>query len=70
MDNTVLTIPALLANSVREFGQRTYLVTPPTERLTYADAERHSGERARWLLAQGIGKAPVSDCSSPTARTG
>ncbi|WP_264022722.1 class I adenylate-forming enzyme family protein [Mycolicibacterium pyrenivorans] len=55
MDNTVLTIPALLANSVREFGQRTYLVTP-TERLTYADAERHSGERARWLLAQGIGK--------------
>ncbi|MDZ4270488.1 MAG: long-chain fatty acid--CoA ligase, partial [Mycobacterium sp.] len=55
MDNTALTIPALFANSVREFGERTYLVTP-TERLTYADAQRHSGERARWLLAQGIGK--------------
>ncbi|WP_193048001.1 AMP-binding enzyme [Mycolicibacterium baixiangningiae] len=49
------TIPALLAQSVREFGDRTYLVSP-TDRLTYADAERRSAELARWLLAEGVGK--------------
>ncbi|WP_197377297.1 class I adenylate-forming enzyme family protein [Mycolicibacterium baixiangningiae] len=49
------TIPALLAQSVREFGDQTYLVSP-TDRLTYADAERRSAELARWLLAEGVGK--------------
>ncbi|AFM17674.1 acyl-CoA synthetase (AMP-forming)/AMP-acid ligase II [Mycolicibacterium chubuense NBB4] len=55
MPHTPLTIPALLAHSVREFGDRTYLVTP-TDRLTYAEAERRSAELARWLLAHGVGK--------------
>ena len=49
------TIPALLARSVREFGQDTYLVTP-TERLTYADADDRSARVARRLLQAGVGK--------------
>jgi acyl-CoA synthetase (AMP-forming)/AMP-acid ligase II len=49
------TIPALLARSVREFGQHTYLVTP-TERLTYAAAEERSAAVARRLLYAGVGK--------------
>ncbi|CAA0119701.1 Long-chain-fatty-acid--CoA ligase [Mycolicibacterium vanbaalenii] len=56
MHQPPLTVPALLANAVREFGHRTYLVTP-TERLTYSSADRRSAELARWLLAQGVGKA-------------
>lgn len=28
----------------------------PSDRLTYADAERQSAELARWLLAEGVGK--------------
>ncbi|QZT59694.1 class I adenylate-forming enzyme family protein [Mycolicibacterium austroafricanum] len=50
-----LTIPALLSAAVRARGERIYLVTP-TERLTYAAAERRSAELARWLLGQGVGK--------------
>lgn len=49
------TIPALLEHSAREFGERDYVVTP-TDRLTYADANRHSADIARWLLGQGVGK--------------
>ena len=52
---TPLTVPALLANGVQEFGDRDYLVTP-TERLTYSAADRLSAGFARWLLAQGVGK--------------
>lgn len=55
MDPSLLTIPALLAHSVRGFGERTYVVAP-TERLTYAEAERRSASLARWLLAQRVGK--------------
>ncbi|WP_178360250.1 class I adenylate-forming enzyme family protein [Mycolicibacterium hippocampi] len=50
-----LTLPALLAHSVREFGERTYLVSPD-DRLSYSQADTRSGELARWLLAQGVGK--------------
>ncbi|MEE6134728.1 class I adenylate-forming enzyme family protein [Mycobacterium sp. 050128] len=50
-----LTIPALLAESVRLFGQETYVVTP-TERLTYGQAEQRSAHIARWLLHEGVGK--------------
>ena len=50
-----LTIPALLAQAVRLFGQETYMVTP-TERLTYEQAERRSAHIARWLLHEGVGK--------------
>jgi acyl-CoA synthetase (AMP-forming)/AMP-acid ligase II len=50
-----LTIPTLLAESVRLFGQETYVVTP-TERLTYEQAERRSAHIARWLLHEGVGK--------------
>jgi acyl-CoA synthetase (AMP-forming)/AMP-acid ligase II len=50
-----LTIPALLAQSVRLFGQETYVVTP-TERLTYREAEQRSAHIARWLLQEGVGK--------------
>jgi acyl-CoA synthetase (AMP-forming)/AMP-acid ligase II len=50
-----LTLPALLARSVREFGDRTYVVTP-TERLTYSEADQRSATAARWLLAHGVGK--------------
>jgi acyl-CoA synthetase (AMP-forming)/AMP-acid ligase II len=50
-----LTLPALLERSAREFGEHTYVVTP-TERLTYAEAERRSGDIARWLLRHGAGK--------------
>jgi len=49
------TIPALLARGAREFGQRTYLITP-TDRLTYAEAEQRSADIARWLLNAGVGK--------------
>ncbi|WP_216636377.1 class I adenylate-forming enzyme family protein [Mycobacterium sp. IS-1496] len=49
------TIPALLAQSVRDFGDQTYVVSP-TGRLTYRDADQRSAEIARWLLGQGIGK--------------
>jgi acyl-CoA synthetase (AMP-forming)/AMP-acid ligase II len=50
-----LTIPALLARSVRECGQDTYLVTP-TDRLTYAAAGQRSAAVARRLLYAGVGK--------------
>ena len=50
-----LTVPALLAQSVRLFGQETYVVTP-TERVTYEQAEQRSAHIARWLLHQGVGK--------------
>ncbi|KUI32424.1 AMP-dependent synthetase [Mycobacterium sp. IS-1742] len=49
------TIPALLAQSVRDFGDQTYVVSP-TGRLTYRDAEQRSADIARRLLHQGIGK--------------
>jgi acyl-CoA synthetase (AMP-forming)/AMP-acid ligase II len=45
----------LLATAVREHGDDVYLVTP-TERLTYAQAERRSALIARRLLLSGIGK--------------
>jgi acyl-CoA synthetase (AMP-forming)/AMP-acid ligase II len=50
-----LTIPALLAQSVRLFGRENYVVTP-TERVTYEQAEQRSAHIARWLLREGIGK--------------
>ncbi|MCX4092790.1 class I adenylate-forming enzyme family protein [Nocardia sp. alder85J] len=49
------TIGALLARSVREFGDRHYLISPE-ERLDYAEADRRSARLARWLLHRGIGK--------------
>jgi acyl-CoA synthetase (AMP-forming)/AMP-acid ligase II len=49
------TIPALLARSAMEFGDQTYVITP-SERLSYADAERRSADLARWLLDRGVGK--------------
>jgi acyl-CoA synthetase (AMP-forming)/AMP-acid ligase II len=55
VDHTSLTVPALLARAVHAFGERTYVVTP-TERLTYAAADRRSAELARWLLGHGAGK--------------
>ncbi|MBX7434472.1 acyl--CoA ligase [Mycobacterium sp. Y57] len=55
MHPTPLTVPGLLAHSVREFGDRTYLVSP-AERLTYREADRRSAVVARRLLAQGVGK--------------
>ncbi|RDH79410.1 long-chain fatty acid--CoA ligase [Mycolicibacterium moriokaense] len=51
----LLTLPTLLTHSVREFGEHTYVVTP-TDRLTYAQAERRSADVARWLLHEGVGK--------------
>jgi acyl-CoA synthetase (AMP-forming)/AMP-acid ligase II len=51
----LLTIPALLERSAREFGGHTYLITP-TERLTYQEAEQRSAVIARWLLREGVGK--------------
>ncbi|WP_460353087.1 class I adenylate-forming enzyme family protein [Mycobacterium sp. ZZG] len=50
-----LTVPALLVAAARTCGERPYVVTP-TERLTYADADRRSAALARWLLGQGVGK--------------
>jgi acyl-CoA synthetase (AMP-forming)/AMP-acid ligase II len=50
-----LTIPALLARSVRDFGQDTYLVTS-AERLTYAAADQRSADIARRLLHARVGK--------------
>ena len=55
MEHAPLTIPALLGRAVRESGDRTYLVSP-TERLTYAGADRRSAALAGWLLAHGAGK--------------
>ncbi len=55
MDQSLLTVPALLHRSVRDFGDQTYLVTP-AERLTYREAEHRSALCARWLLAEGVGK--------------
>ena len=55
MEHAPLTIPALLERAVRESGDRTYLVSP-TERLTYAGADRRSAALAGWLLAHGAGK--------------
>ncbi|MGZ6778306.1 MAG: class I adenylate-forming enzyme family protein [Mycobacterium sp.] len=49
------TVPALLQRSVRDFGDRTYVVTP-TDRLTYRQAEERSAQIARWLLQEGVGK--------------
>ncbi|HEX5142977.1 MAG TPA: class I adenylate-forming enzyme family protein [Mycobacterium sp.] len=49
------TIPELLRTAVAEFGAQTYAVTP-TDRLTYAEAERRSAVAARWLLHRGVGK--------------
>jgi acyl-CoA synthetase (AMP-forming)/AMP-acid ligase II len=53
--NAPLTIPALLAQSCREFGAATYVVTP-TDRISYADAAERSALAARWLLHAGVGK--------------
>ncbi|TPG33590.1 class I adenylate-forming enzyme family protein [Mycolicibacterium hodleri] len=50
-----LTIPALLRRSLREFGGRTYVVTP-TGQLTYEEANRRSARIARQLLHRGVGK--------------
>lgn len=50
-----LTIPALLAQSVRLFGQQTYVVSP-TERITYLEAAQRSAHIAKWLLSTGVGK--------------
>ncbi|WP_176562088.1 class I adenylate-forming enzyme family protein [Mycolicibacterium palauense] len=50
-----LTVPALLERCVREFGGHTYVVSP-TERLSYAEADRRSAALARRLLAHGVGK--------------
>lgn len=55
MENLPLTVPALFSSAVGAFGDRDYVVTP-TDRLTYADAERRSAAHARWLLARGAGK--------------
>jgi acyl-CoA synthetase (AMP-forming)/AMP-acid ligase II len=55
VDHPALTVPALLSRAVHAFGERTYLVTP-TERLSYAAADRRSAELARWLLGHGAGK--------------
>lgn len=55
MDHDTLTVPGLLSRAVRRFGDRTYLVSP-TERLTYAAANRRSAELARRLIACGVGK--------------
>lgn len=49
------TVPALLARAADDFGDHTYLVTP-TDRLTYREAFERSGDVARWLLAEGVGK--------------
>jgi acyl-CoA synthetase (AMP-forming)/AMP-acid ligase II len=49
------TVPALLKRSVREFGSKTYVITP-TARLTYDEAEKRSARIARWLLNAGLGK--------------
>ncbi|MGI5328867.1 class I adenylate-forming enzyme family protein [Actinomadura nitritigenes] len=49
------TIAELLKRSAREFGSEQYLVTP-TDRLSYAEAERRSARAARWLLRHGVGK--------------
>jgi acyl-CoA synthetase (AMP-forming)/AMP-acid ligase II len=50
-----LTVPALLARAARDCGEHTYVVSP-TDRLTYADAERRSASAARRLLHAGVGK--------------
>ncbi|WP_082753755.1 class I adenylate-forming enzyme family protein [Mycobacterium sp. NAZ190054] len=49
------TVPSLLSAAACAYGERTYVVTP-SERVTYADADRRSAEQARWLLGQGAGK--------------
>lgn len=49
------TLPNAIADCVRRFGQREFLVGPDL-RLTYADAEAQSAELALGLLAAGIGK--------------
>lgn len=49
-----VTIPELLA-TFDELGERPWLVTP-TDRLTYAAANRESADLARTLLARGVGK--------------
>lgn len=49
------TIGELLRRAVREFGDEEYLVSP-TDRLTYADADRRSAAVARRLLLDGVGK--------------
>lgn len=50
-----LTVPALLAQRVRASGPDAYLITP-SGRLTYHEADAHSADIARRLLAAGIGK--------------
>ncbi|OBA59483.1 AMP-dependent synthetase [Mycobacterium sp. 1100029.7] len=50
-----LTLPALLAQGVRQFGTQTYVVTP-TERITYEQADQRSAHIARRLLQDGVGK--------------
>jgi len=49
------TVPALLQRAARRFGSKD-LVVAPGRRLSFADAERESGELARVLLAAGVGK--------------
>jgi acyl-CoA synthetase (AMP-forming)/AMP-acid ligase II len=53
--DTRLTIAALLARAVREFGHDDYVVTP-IDRLTYEQAEQRSARVARWMLGKGVGK--------------
>jgi acyl-CoA synthetase (AMP-forming)/AMP-acid ligase II len=49
------TVPALLAQATRGFGEREFVVTPD-ERLTFADADRRSSQLARRLLGAGVTK--------------
>jgi acyl-CoA synthetase (AMP-forming)/AMP-acid ligase II len=49
------TLPEALHRAARDFGDQEFLVTP-TQRLTYAEAERVSRRVSKHLLAAGIGK--------------
>jgi acyl-CoA synthetase (AMP-forming)/AMP-acid ligase II len=49
------TVPELVRNAARRFGEHTYLVANDA-RVTYRDAEARSAELAKGLLAEGIGK--------------
>ncbi|MBL7501289.1 acyl--CoA ligase [Frankia sp. CNm7] len=54
-DPQPLTIGGLLLRAARERAEHEYVVTP-TDRLTYAEAERRSAVAARRLLGAGVGK--------------
>ncbi|EFC79553.1 class I adenylate-forming enzyme family protein [Parafrankia sp. EUN1f] len=53
-DRLALTVPALLREQAARHGSRA-LLTCDDDVLTYAEAERRSGELARGLLALGVG---------------